>query len=196
MEDEKLDRDAANAERDALNAARDVANISRDAANVSRDSAHADRDAANVDRDEQGRTDRRERRKGVADVLRFARNVQVLLILQFVVIVVGAVVFTWSYYRTSSLAEKNELGIEVGCTLLRDAILSSGAASDPNAVKPSPQQELTAALVGHILRDMPASERREALRLQREVQKRGGVIVPDCRLIALHPETVLPEDRR
>ncbi len=130
-----------------------------------------------------------ERRRSVREVLRYARRMQMLMWLQLVVLVASAVVFSWSWFRTNDLAERNQQAIEVGCTLLRNAIIQSGAADDP-AAGMSDQQKLTAIYITHIEGDLDRATRVEADRLKAKVVANGGVTIPDCRRIAQHPESV------
>lgn len=97
----------------------------------------------------------------------------------------------------------------VACTLLANAITQSGAnrsrqsqgparrgTGELHGPRPRPHLSATARfntlLVTEIIEHMTTPERRVALRLQQRIAREGGVTIPDCADVVLHPEHVRP----
>lgn len=115
------------------------------------------------------------------------------------VLVCGLSVFTAVQQRsdqkkTAALAQKNTEAIRVGCILLTNAILESGAGGDgqaPTSPAAKAQRQITAIYVQVIGRSMTSAEVAEVKRLSKIVAKAGGVVsTPDCNEIAAHPDGV------
>lgn len=132
--------------------------------------------------------------EGRREIFRFNDRVRVILRWLVAIVLALALVATVSFWRqadlnaqTKALAERNRTAIRVGCTLLSNAIIQSGAAGDMQ----SPQGRLTAHYIHVIRRVETPAERRTERRLLKLAAKAGPVIrPPDCERIALHPESV------
>lgn len=102
----------------------------------------------------------------------------------FVSFVITVALGGWSlgHRQTSDrqLIERNQQAIRVGCTLLANAIIESGAGGGSN-------ENATAMFVSAIQRVMTPEERE---RFRKLVGKPVTLKVPPCREIALHPERV------
>ncbi len=94
------------------------------------------------------------------------------------------------------LVKRNGIAIRVGCTLLSNAIIQSGAARNGKPPKITAQTRLTALLVKSIVSQMPAVDQRRVRRLQAQVARDGGPVkLPSCDKVARDPESVIDERR-
>lgn len=123
-------------------------------------------------------------RKGTENVLAFANKVRWLMRAQLIVLIVQAVVFTGFLLVLFEFAQKNEQAVEVGCTLLKNAILETGVT--PNG-QPSDAQKRTAILVAGVMRVLTPAERAKLAELS---PQQPQLTIPNCRAIARHPESV------
>ena len=128
-------------------------------------------------------------------VLHWSGRTAWIVRLFIVLVIVLAAAGGLAYDRISKYAKQNREGIRVGCILLTNAILETGAGgNDQPARTPAAkaQRENTQIYVGAIVRRLLTSEEREKLAENAAIiAKSGGVVsTPDCDEIAAHPERV------
>jgi hypothetical protein len=132
--------------------------------------------------------------EGRREIFRFNDRVRVILRWLVAIVLALALVATVSFWRqadlnaqTKALGERNRTAIRVGCTLLSNAIIQSGATGNMQ----SPQGRLTAHYIAVIHRMSTPAERRTERHLLKLASKAGPVIrPPDCERITLHPGSV------
>ncbi len=136
---------------------------------------------------------------GVLERLAEPQNIRRLAIVFAVLVVVAVAMGSVAVVQaqrasaaTRDLAERNTEAIRVGCTLLTNIIIESGAGGQRSTSKAArAQAKLSALYVRVIGRSMTIAEQREARRLAAVVASAGGIVTtPDCNEVALHPERV------
>ncbi len=102
------------------------------------------------------------------------------------VVVAGAV----GYSLIAAQANRNTLGLRVGCVLLTNAVIQAGVGGQRNDTPAGrAQAELTRLVYIGIGRSWTPTERARAASLQAVIAAAGGIIkTPNCDEVARHPE--------
>lgn len=120
------------------------------------------------------------------------------LILYFImgVVVAVAVFFGQSFLsQIDKTTRSNQQGIYVGCTVTANVVVRAGAQVSSSNGKPPPltdQQRLSTLRIEALRRNFTSHERSVERRLVTRIARAGGLQVPNCKQIAMHPEQVKP----